>query len=73
MNRLAQLPSPDQAAGCITCLGCLAWPRVQHHRASRHGFYPEYWSVDCRCSNHVCTGDTRESAVAEWNERNARG
>ena len=67
------MPSPDQAGGCKTCLGCLAWPRVTRHPGSHRWGTKAYWSVACdRCTTVPSTGSTREIAVKEWNEANYR-
>jgi len=66
-------PSPDQAADCVTCLGCLAWPRVTHMKASKHDYWPAQYLVACDvCTREPSSGATRAAAVAEWNRRNAR-
>jgi len=66
-------PSPEDAADCVTCLGCLAWPRVTRMKASKHGYWPAQFLVACDvCTREPSTGYTRAAAVAEWNDRNAR-
>lgn len=69
--RLRAPASPEQARGCVTCIGCLGWPSVQHGRRD--------WYVSCdTCSDHarnkyrMSTGPTRAAAVQAWNEMNER-
>ena len=59
-------PSPEQAKGCVTCLGCLGWPIVFRMSTG-------IWTVWCNCSDRRPeTGSTRAEAVEAWNKRNER-
>lgn len=68
-----RLPSPDQAKGCVNCIQCLAWPKIQHSKGSKWGYWPASWSVYCvQCNRNPITAGTRSEAVKEWNKRNQR-
>ena len=73
LDKMVRLPGSNQAHGCVTCLGCLAWPVVRRIPGSSRWGEVAYWSVYCvQCSTEPSTAATRQEAVADWNRRNER-
>lgn len=74
LGRHVRKPSmTDAAAGCVTCLTCLAWPGVRRTPGSRRWNESAYWTVYCEhCNGTRYTGDTRQQAVDCWNRANER-
>jgi hypothetical protein len=72
VDRLGR-PGADQAKGCVSCLGCMAYPEVRRTPGSRRWNEKAYWSAQCvSCNGQIFTAYTRDEVVAVWNAENER-
>jgi hypothetical protein len=65
----------DMAAGCITCVGCHAWPDVHYWKSKKKA--DSHWNITCRncyvpMVSEAIYAETHVEAVAAWNKKNER-